>query len=285
VSCKHFQEQISGAVDKNLLRHEMDSFLGHIGKCPQCRYEYETESATKAIVQRRARVVRAPVALVQQISERLAHETATINTIPPNRFSSFVQRAYAKPAIAFAVACIAVVLLLNDGGKKEDALQEAGFAASDIVLQSLSNYHAVVTGEIKPQMVSSQTEPLAHFFSDKTDFPVLFPKMKDCKLVGGVFNEYFGSKLAHVVYSHNSKVIYVYQTCWETVMKGEPLHLSDDVKQALETTGWFSQTHDDGRTVVLWKKERTLCAAVAHMSKEDLIACLTEDDANGKPVW
>ncbi|MBM2845712.1 MAG: hypothetical protein HW407_1024 [Bacteroidetes bacterium] len=284
MNCKHFQEQISGAVDKNLLRDEMDSFHGHIGKCPQCRYEYEIESVTKAIVQRRAKVVRAPDALVQQISEQLERETATFSATPPNRFSSFLQKAYAKPTIAFAVACIAVVLLLNDQRGKEGTLQ-AGFAANDIVSQSLSNYRAVVAGEIKPQMMSSQIEPLAQFFSDKTDFPVLFPKMKDCKLVGGVFNEYFGSKLAHVVYSHDSEVVYMYQTCWETVMKGEPLHLSDDVKQALETTGWFSQTHDDGRTVVLWKKERTLCAAVARMSKEDLIACLTEDDADGKPAW
>jgi hypothetical protein len=282
VNCKNFQEQISSAVDKRLAGHDMESFLAHAGKCAECRHEFEAESATKVIVQRRAKSVRAPDTLVQHISAQLDHQSSAA---PPRQgwYKRLPQKSFVRPAIAFAAACIVIVFLVRDRPTENGVIQ-AGFAGNDIVLQSLSNYRAVVDGTIKPQMVSAQTGPLEQFFSDKTDFPVLFPKMKDCKLVGGVFNEYFGSKLAHVVYSHENEVVYMYQTCWETVMKGDPLHLSDDAKRALETTGWFTQTYGDGRTVVLWKKERTLCAAVARMSKENLIACLTDGDP-ANPGW
>ena len=284
MDCKEFQERISSAVDKLLVRKDMDSFMDHAGRCPPCRYEYEIESVTKSVVQRKAGMVRAPGLLIQKISEQLERESGHSGFARTGRFATLLQKPFTRPALAFAVACIVVIVLVNNPTIERGATQ-AGFASSDIVFQSLANYRAVVSGEIKPQVVSNQTEPLAQFFSGKTDFPVLFPKMKDCTLVGGVFNEFFGSKLAHVVYSHDDEVVYMYQTCWETVMKGEPLHLSDEAKDNLLKTGWYTQTQDDGRTVVLWKQERTLCAAVSRMSKEDMITCLTDGQTDNKGAW
>ena len=99
--------------------------------------------------------------------------------------------------------------------------------------------------------------------------------MKDCILVGGVVNEYGGDKLAHVVYSRDNNVVYMCQACWERVQNGGKLNLPDEVKAELLRTGWYSRTLPDGGSVVLWTKGKTLCSAVARMSKEDLIACLT----------
>ena len=61
-------------------------------------------------------------------------------------------------------------------------------------------------------------------------------------------------------------------------MKGEKLSLPSAAKEELERTGWFTESEPDGRSIVLWEKGRTLCAAVARMNKEELISCLASDD-------
>jgi hypothetical protein len=183
-----------------------------------------------------------------------------------------------KPAVGFAFAFIAVLLLLNDQ-PSEPTLSQAAFASNDVVSQSLLNYAAVLAGRIKPH--SAEPAQLETLFSSITDYSVHVPKMKDCRLLGGVQSEFAGSTLAHLMYQHDTDIVYVYQTCLETVMKGERLSLSSEARNDLDRTGWYVQQHPDGRTVVLWKKGRTLCAAVARMNKETLLACLT----SGEERW
>ena len=102
--------------------------------------------------------------------------------------------------------------------------------------------------------------------------------MKDCRLIGGGQNELGGTKLAHIIYKHDSDIVYICQTCWATVQKGEQLSLPQEAKEELVQTGWYSRSQPDGRSVVLWVKGRTLCAAVSRMSREDLLACLSSDE-------
>jgi hypothetical protein len=148
-----------------------------------------------------------------------------------------------------------------------------------------TNRSAVVNGEITPQVASSEPVNVMRLFSGKTDFPVVMPVMKDCRLVGGVLNEYSGAKLAHVVYKHNDDLIYMYQACFETVMKGEKLSMPQATTEELQRTGWFADTQPDGRTFVLWTKGPTLCVAVSRMKKADLIACLTSGESSTDNPW
>jgi hypothetical protein len=279
VNCKEFQELISAAVDLQLTDGELAAFKDHSAKCSPCRFEFEAETATKLVVQSRARRVRTPPHIALQIVEQLRRERFGERT---SWLTEFLGRPLVKPAFGFALAFVAVLLLLR-GSTNNGPVTQAGFGSNDVVLQSLMNYCAVVDGEIKPQLASSEPAKLANFFAGITDYSVHLPKMRDCRLVGGVQNEFAGTKLAHIMYQHDNDIVYIYQACWSTVMKGEKLCLSDEAKDELIRTGWFSATQPDGRTVVLWKKGRALCAAVARMNKEDLIACLTsgEQEASG----
>ena len=274
MNCKEFLELISAAVDFRLTDGELTAFKDHSAKCPPCRFEYEAEAVTKLVIRSRARRVPTPAHIALQIAEQLGRERSSSAM---SWIAEVFKRPLVKPALGFALAFVVVLFLLR-GSTSNNPSAEAAFVSNDVILQSLMNHRAVVDGEIKTQRGSNEPAQLASLFSGITDYSVHLPKMKDCRLVGGVQNEFAGTKLAHIVYEHNNEVVYIYQACWATVMKGEKLCVPDEAKAELNSTGWFSRTQPDGRTVVLWKKGRTLCAAVARMSKEDLIACLESDE-------
>lgn len=277
MNCKEFQELISAAVDLQLTDGEQAAFENHSIRCSLCRFEYEAEAATKLLIRSRAKRVRTPSVVALHISEQIRSEASVGR---PSWVAVLLSRPLVKPAIGFAFAFITVLLLLQDSTHVGSSTQ-AAFGSNDVILQSLMNHRAVLDGEIKPQLASSEPAQLASFFSGITDYSVQLPNMKDCILIGGVQNEFAGTKLAHIVYQHGYEVVYIYQTCWATVRKGEKLHLPDDVKEELVRSGWFSATQPDGRSIVLWTRGKTLCAAVARMSKEDLFACVT----SGERPW
>lgn len=270
MNCKEFQELISAAVDLRLPDDGLAAFKDHSVRCSACRFEYEAEASTKLFVRSRTKRVRTPASLALQISEQIGREASAGH---PSWIAELLGKPLVKPAIGFALAFVTVLLLLQDSMHVGPTTQ-AAFGSTDVILQSLMNHRSMLSGEMKPQFASSEPAQLAGFFSGITEYSVLLPRLKDCRLVGGVQNEFAGTKLAHIVYQHNNEIVYIYQTCWATVKRGEKLHLPDDVKDELLRSGWFSATQPDGRSIVLWTKGRTLCAAVARMSKEDLFACV-----------
>ncbi|MEK9137911.1 MAG: zf-HC2 domain-containing protein [Bacteroidota bacterium] len=274
MDCRRFQDLISAAVDLQLSEGELMAFREHGRKCPPCWYEYEAESATKSVVRMRARRVNTPAHVAQRITESLSQETTAPRV---GRLAEFFHRPFVRPAIGLALGFAAVFIFIKEP-TTNNPTSRAAFASNDVILQSLTNYRGVVNGEIKTQLVSGERDRMEEFFAGITDYAVHLPRRKDCRLIGGVQNEHAGTKLAHLVYKHEDEVVYIYQACLATVMEGEKLGLPAAAKDDLARTGWFAQTESDGRTVVLWKKGKALCAAVARMSKEDLIACLASGD-------
>jgi len=281
VDCREFQEHVTAAVDRQLTEDRMRAFLGHAGACPSCRNDFEVESITKSVVRSRLKMVRTPSHVMASIADRLYEEKAS----PAGALRVWWQRlatsVYFRPALVFAAGCIAVLLLVRDSTDRS----RNNILPGNIIEQSMTNYMAVVNGSILPQVTGTEPERVLSFFTGKTEFPVLVPRMKHCELVGGVLNEYAGVKLAHVVYRHDREVVYVYQACWEEVQKGERIHLPVEVRDQLRATGWYSAMQTDGNAIVLWTNGRTLCSAVAHMPKDELLACLTEGERTTTEPW
>lgn len=273
MDCKSFLELISAAVDNRLAGDELAAFHEHGKGCSRCLYEYRMEAATKALILQRVRRAQAPGRLNQEILKGIKRQKAASR---PDWLLQLVHRPFVKPAIGFALA-FATVLVLLKGSTSDSSLNQASLVSNDVVTQSLANYRAVLDGRIRPQLISGETAQMESLFADITDYAVHVPKMKDCTLFGAVRNEFAGTHLAHLLYRHDREIVYMYQTCLETVLKGDKLRLSDEAKDCLTRTGWFSETEPDGQTVVLYTKGRTLCAAVAHMSKSDLLACLVSE--------
>ncbi|MBI5474326.1 MAG: zf-HC2 domain-containing protein [Ignavibacteriae bacterium] len=273
MECKDIAEQITAAVDRALTQREQQLVDDHLSQCPRCKQQFEIESFTRMFVRQRCRRVSAPGDVMQRITERLASEDPDGARAPWWR--GLVTSMYFKPAMAFAAAAIVIVMLVSKPDRPSNVIEASVLPPNDVIKQSLANFSAVSSGRIKPQFVSAALESVQAFFNGQTEFPVVMPKTRDCRLVGGVLNEYQGDKLAHLVYNHqNSTVIYVYETCWEKVQNGSPMHLAADIQDELRDTGWYTATNDDGYTVAMWISGRTLCSAVARLDRETLLACL-----------
>ncbi len=260
--CKNYQEQITAAVDNVLGESEWEKLEAHLAHCDDCRKEFEVAKLTRSIVKSKCRRMRAPSHMLGRINDELAvvDSSMTHKGSWRARFSS----PYFRAGLSCVVVAAAALVFLNTSA-----------ARKDVVKQSLANYKAVARGDMKPQLVSNNTNTVLDYFVGKTHFAVVVPIMKDCKLVGGGVNEISGEKLAHVVYSHDdSEIVYLYEASWQTVQDGEDFQLSADIQDELNRSGWYSASDPDGYALVMWTKGNTLCSAVAKMDKETLRACL-----------
>lgn len=208
-------------------------------------------------------MVRTPRSVVDAISGTISREEArktALETRAVNR-GSFITTTI---VLATLIAAGAFIISFSRG--------PAMPAANDVIVQSLSNFHALASGTLVPDLVSDEPQNIERFFLGKTEFPVTIPLVGQYRLVGASLNDYSGASLAHLMYKHDNELLYVYQTCWQTVVKGEKLNLSPQAKSALLRTGWFADSRPEGEAIVLWAKGNTLYAAVAHMTALDLRA-------------
>lgn len=271
MECRKYQEHITAAIDNALEQSEKAKLDAHLAQCPACKSEFEIEMLTRNVVRSRCQRMRAPGHVVNRIHQQL--ETEAVYPKPTSWWNTIVSSIYFRPAIGFAIACIVIVLLINNNSSINTprVIEASLLPPNDIIKQSLANYLAVVKGDIKPTLASSHVGEMITYFQGKTEFPVVVPTMSDCRLLGGVLNEFGGKTLAHVVYNHNnSEIIYVYEACWETVQSGAPLHLAQEVQDELKKTGWYSITSPDGRSLVMWINGKTLCSAVSSLDQSML---------------
>lgn len=270
MECKKFQERITAAVDNALASHERQELELHLTACPECKSTFLMEEATRRLVRMRCTRVRAPEHVLQSIAAQVESPSREQRSW----ISGILDSIYVRPAIAFAIACIAIIVLVNNG-KRTNFVEASMLPANDVVKQSLLNYAALARKEIEPQIRSDRVDDIEKFFSGKTEFPAFVPSMSGCTLVGGVLNEFAGETLAHVVFNHNgSDLVYVYEACWETVQQGTPLHLSQEIQDHLRAGEPYVATDPQGYTVVLWQNNGTLCSAVAKLDQDTLLACL-----------
>ena len=273
MNCREFHTAITAAVDHCLSRDDETRFQKHAQQCAPCRAEYENEHLTKLLIRNRVRLVQAPPALCGSIAERLRDEDRDAALSSPVSSSRHRRTLALGGWVALGVASALAVLVVFRLWPGQDRAQDD--LRVEVIGHSLENYQAMLTGAIRPQVVSDRPDRVRAFFDGKTEFPVTVPSLRECTLIGGVLNESGGVTLAYVVYRHGDKLLCVYQACWETVQRGERLQLADRARQELVRTGWFTEAQPGGHTIALWTEGRTLCAAVSSMTGDELRDCLS----------
>jgi hypothetical protein len=285
VDCQQFQQLITSAVDQRLTRLEMEAFVDHAAKCHTCRYDYELESAARTIVQSRLKMVKTPHALTESIARKI-HQIDQEEAATEKKESRAKRPAFPflKPMLVIALLGAAVyAIMLSPFGFGPTPGMPMG---SDLLAQSVSNFHAVLAGVMQPQLVSDKPDQVRQWLSEKTSFSVHVPALNSCTLVGASANEYHGMKLAHVVYKHDGQVIYLFQAPYDRVMEGNGLVLSADAKVQLAKEGSFSNVAPGGDTVILWVLGNTLCAAVSRIDRKEMTKVLAaSEDAPAKIGW
>ncbi len=270
---------MSAAVDHELDPQQRLLFDEHIGRCPPCRSEYELEAMTKTIVQRRIQMVKTPGNVVASVVEEF--EKAKLQ--PPykgfgERVREFFALPWAKPVVALSAALIVVVLAVNvlDHGKPPVSMTSSK-ATNNVIYQAISYYPAIVSGDMKPEMLTISSTEIKSFFRDKVDFEVKVLDIQNCDMMGSMISEPNGEKVAHVIYRLGPNILYLYQVNFDDVLAGKRLSLPEKAKAELNRTGWYVEEHMPDCNVIIWKTGQTLCLAVAKMEKNDLLALLKEN--------
>jgi anti-sigma factor RsiW len=285
VNCAEFQEHVTPAVDARLDASVMALFIEHVAQCPSCRQAFERERAVAALVRSRLHPAAVPAHVVDAILKAIAHEADARAGARGSRAGLRWNAVLGRVAVAFALSFAVVVVLVWRHGAGLPPLPPADSTGSDIVHQSMHAYQSALKGDLAPQISSEVADCVRSYFNGKTEFPVLVPELKECTLVGGGVNDYHGATFAHIVYKHGQQVISVYQACRETVMKGEKLHLSPEAREELARTGWYCCTTADGASIVVWVNGATICAAVAPMDRDHLMAHFVDANAGDTGAW
>jgi len=266
VNCNSYQELITGAVDGELTQEEKRFLSLHLEGCAGCRSEYDSEISLKTFLRETMLGHDAPADLLKAVSDDLRGQMAASPGSWVDRWKEAFSAPFARPALALGLTVVLAIIFLT------------GQPSNDIIDQSLARYEMVTEETFTVQYASSEPAILKTFFEARTDFPVLIPEMKDCKLLGGVLDQNPNGAVAEVLYDHASEHIFLSQISWNSLGKEGSLSIEADVKEQLLKENLFIRTMPNGNSVVLWKKGATLCAAVSTMSSDDLIYCLTSGD-------
>jgi hypothetical protein len=266
LECKDYQELITAAIDGEISKEDKLVLDAHLKTCATCRAEYAAESSLKNLVKARIRMVPTPSPVLARITAGLAESEQSAGDSLMDRLRSLLARPLVRPALAVLVAALLVYIFTNRS-KPVDILEESN-----------ATFEQVLKGTFLLQEASSEPAILKSFFAGKTAFPVFIPEMMHCNLLGGVLNEHPGGAVAHVVYDMQAIKIYLYQTGWANVLKGDGATVTPDVREELLRASWCSRVSPQGHTIVLARKGETLVVAVSDMKRDDLLMCLNSVD-------
>jgi hypothetical protein len=99
------------------------------------------------------------------------------------------------------------------------------------------------------------------------------PKPANAVLVGGVVSNHGGHKLAHFVYKHGDKLIYMYQAP-EGLFTSRDLQLTSNIARPVIDGEWYWEKQNAG-TLVIWEAQKTVCSIVSDLDQEQLAAVLS----------
>ncbi len=185
----------------------------------------------------------------------------------------------AVPRYAFAAVIVVILigagLMMNKTNTELNPYIATGSEKS-VMVQAMKNFHKILSGDIKPEMKSSNVAQVRTFVKDKTHFEAYVPVIEDYDLVGAVCSEYNGQMLAHIVYSSGNEIIYIYETQVNSLHCKE-LELPDPVHSDIVKNKFYmcDKVDDNQCTMILWYKDNVLCASVSTMPKQKMYASFT----------
>ncbi len=276
MNCSEVGELLGNAVDGALPSGVHDEFFNHLRVCRTCQRSYELETVAKSVVQNYCRRVPTPPNVAQAVVASIERAAEA----PPSLLAWIHDAITVRRLVPALLASIAVtVFLVFFNQQPEPSLLEsdAHTASNDVIFQSLQNFDRLQKGELIPARTASKAE-IVHQYLDSSgmDFAVVHT-MDCCKSYGAALSEYAGVRLAHIIYTLDGDIMYVYQVKKTHVLEGSTLILPPAARTALQATGWYTDPRHPNCNVVLWISNETLCVAVSSMKKDEMLAMLNQN--------
>lgn len=276
MNCSDANALFGDALDGELKPESRSAFFDHLRICFSCRKAYELESIAKSVVHRFCPRVVVPPDLVRLVSQSIEREDER-----PVPTLSWVHEVFTIrrliPALVASVAIAVFLVFFNQPLETPLLESDAHTASNDVIFQSLQNFAKLEKGELKPARIASRAEDVHNYLdSTGTDFAVIHA-MDCCRSYGASTSEYDGVRLAHIVYTLDGDVMYVYQVRKTHVLEGSTLVMPPAARTSLQKTGWYTDPHHPRCNVVVWIANETLCVAVSSMKKDEMLAMLNQN--------
>ncbi|MCX6140036.1 MAG: hypothetical protein NTX15_04275 [Candidatus Kapabacteria bacterium] len=170
---------------------------------------------------------------------------------------------YAVPAaLLLAVIITGVVMMVNRSGQS---------SMFEITSASYVNFQAVVKGDLKLSLATSDTSELKRFFKEAgVTFDVFFPQMA-AELKGGVVSHHGDKHYAHLVYGVGAHTVYLFEVDQPSITNGR-VSLADNVGEDVRKSHWHWEERDGIGTLFVWKSNTIMCSAVSDLRTQDFSA-------------
>lgn len=276
MNCSEANELFGDAIDGVAPSISRNVVSEHLRICPTCRRSYELEVVAKAVVKSSCHHFAVPTSIVQIIVAAIEQETRKSTAFLSWTQEIFTTRRLIPTLLASTAIALFLILFSQQSGISVPE-SDAHTASNDVIFQSLQNFARLQKGEFLPARIATKAEDVHQYLdSSGMDFAVVHT-MDCCKSYGATLSEYDGIKLAHVVYTLDGDVMYVYQVKKANVLEGSSLVIPPAARTALKKTGWYTDPNHPDCNVVLWISNETLCAAVSSMKKDEMLAMLNQN--------
>lgn len=259
---------IDGEIKDELLEKEI---LSKINNDNNFAIEYRVHSLVKNLIKEKVVYQQTPAKVRAKVLKSIGSTTKV-----DSEKRSFFGDLFERPSFSFATALVVVLaialIILNRPGiveKKDFAVEQLG--SKNMFLQAKSNFNAISTGKLLPQLTSQNADEIKNFFNDNgVKYSTLVPNVADWNLLGAVVSEDQGEKFAHHVYvSKDGKLAYLFQVDESYLYNHEIISLSDDLIKYLDDGNCYSY-ESEGSVTMFTKLDNNICAVVSNGNPKEI---------------
>lgn len=272
--CEEAYDLTGTVIDGRLDPALAVAFHDHIGTCPPCRRSFELERVAKQMIATGVARQRTPSDLRRSVLAAIDEERR-ISEPEPSSFWSRFHDAVPSPAFVGGLAVVIVSFLLVPRGASTDDLVRH-VAENDVLHQASETLQRVREGRLVPAMTTSSPEQAVGFLTaHHVPFVPSVRALTRCQSYSVIIDEYQGVPLAHVVYSIGNDLVSVTECRMQDAVDGRAvLTIPSAAREALASSGWYSDPQHTECSLVAWDENGTLCAAASTMPKEKMLALL-----------
>ncbi len=260
MNCSEVLEHISSVVDNRLGGKELDEFYQHAKICRRCKDEYDLERVTKIFLQSSLHPFPPPLYLEHRLLT-LIKTTTNSGNIFSSVFELLIKRWY------FTVGLTTALILIFVWTQKPSSHSHTSPQDNNFIHFVYNNFDAVQKGET------------AQFTEDNNANGFGIGQLKDCSLIGTCNANYKGQQVTHSIYKKENCTIYCLQINFDSIKNNPNLTLPSQVLDKLKETGRYVADMHKCCSVILWVKDNNLFAAAAEMDINNLMAFLTDAEA------
>ena len=259
---------IDGEIKDELVKQEI---LSRIQNDNNFAIEYSVHSLIKNLVKEKLVYHQTPAKVRANILKSIGSTTKV-----DSENKSFFADLFERPSFSFATALVVVLaialIIINRPGmveKKDFAVEQLG--SKNMFVQAKSNFNAITTGKLLPQLTSQNADEIKNFFNDNgVKYSTLVPNVAEWNLLGAVVSEDHGEKFAHHVYvSKDGKLAYLFQVDESYLYNHEIISLSDDLIKYLDDGNCYSY-ESEGSVTMFTKLDNNICAVVSNGNPKEI---------------